>query len=309
MVTENQEEKVETTTETVQEIDIESMGNAADPDPDAAAEVTYEPNFKYKAYDEELEMDEWARTHITSKESEDQFRGLFAKAGGFDRLKEDHGSLKTQNDQVTVDYNEMYDRLETLEHLKVHAPALFFKEVGISHEQIISYVTNLIAQKEMSPQQLAGLETQDQAVLGQFQQGREVEALRNQNHALSRSGMESDINAVINASPELSQLRQLVDSKVEPNKFVSDVKRLGLEFHAINKRDTTALQAVNEIASQWRKVFPTTDGTAAPATTPVAPGGVIPNVGKGDSSASPTKETFVTMEKLLEHAEKFQPAS
>lgn len=125
----------------------EAALNAKDTQPAPA----YQPNYKFKAYDKEHEMDEWTRALIKDKETEEKFRSLYAKGHGIEEMK---GKLeKYRNDYQKV--NEDFTGTQAgLDRLKGHVSNgdfdAFFKETNIPLGKVWEWVEHKIKYNELS---------------------------------------------------------------------------------------------------------------------------------------------------------------
>ena len=155
-----QEENTQTTTEEVA-VDAASTDNTPisneTPEAHAAGEAAteavineevpapYEPNYKFKVQDKELEFDEWARPLVKDKESEDFFRGVMSKVHGIEHIQAKRDELRQtlETDQATR--GQLDQSLKTLSHyVEKDNMDAFFQALQIPEDQIIRYVAKRI---------------------------------------------------------------------------------------------------------------------------------------------------------------------
>lgn len=288
------EEVVEETQGTESEVTETEQVEATEPE-------EYVPDFGYKAYDESREMDDWARPLVTNKEIEENLRGLYSKAGGFDTLKEQHGALKNDYAGTVDEYNQLADRIEELDHLMANSPAMFFKEIGLSDERIIQYVQGLLAQKDMSSEEIQRLQAQDQSVLQSFHNDRRASVLESQNMELQQNQIKIGIDQAM-TDPRVSEVQQAYDARMGAGAFRQEVVNQGKHFYQTNGYDTTGPDAVRMAFEKWQPMFAKGD-SEQPQGINQKPKGHIPNVGSGDGNVSPTKARFNSIDALKKHAQ------
>lgn len=313
MVDEVNEVTEEQTEEVVQEIqDTEVESDEVDqPEPDVPA---YEPNYAYKVYDEEREFEEWVRPFLTSKEVEDHFRSLHSQAGGFDTLKAQFKDLKEDYGKTVGQHTQVVDTLTELQHYLDNDLGAFFQKVNVDDEKIISYVKNLLEQKE-NPQLAQQALASRQSLIDSWNTSRHTEQLEAQNHELAAQVHDVEMNRAMTL-PDVTEFKQQFESIYGAGSFQNEVDNYGKLYWQQNGHDTTPLDAVLKTMERWRPAI----GQVQPKATEAAPNiveakkaqdatkpkGHIPNVGSGAVSESPTKRRFASIEDLKKHAKELE---
>lgn len=285
------------------------IGNADAAEKEAVAEAVaeYQANYKFRAFDEEKEFDEWARPLVKSKELEEKFRDLFSAKYGVERYKEDLHKFKEENTSLNGGLDSLRECVRTGDF------DTFFKQTNIPLEKVWNWVKEKLAYQELSPEdrkrydehwglkrQNSELTKNQQMLESQFEQAQ-----------IYKKEMELQF---VTSSPEVSQIQQEVDTRAgQPGKFRELVIQKGLATEQLTGRECTAQQAVQAVIQDMKYL-----GYGGSHATQVAgqPGRVvspqnkptIPNI-KGQGS-SPVKAKPKTIAELRRNIEKrFSQAS
>jgi hypothetical protein len=288
----------------------------------------YEPNFRFKAYDREGEIEEWARQYIKDKETEDRFRQLYAKSTGFDFLKDryksrssEYNDLKTRYSDVETKAQQAEKAFDELRYLRDNDLHGFLEACKIPPDKLIDYVEKHLEFLGKSPQEQAEIKKvrEDQQRLRQLEQ---------QNQQFSQAQEQQALDTHKNEfwgymeHPEVQGFAENFDARAgREGAFAQAVIQHGdLHFRATGET-LKPLEAIRAVYKQYKGFI----GGESAQTRPRHPNGqyapsrdeshregaeggppekrppVIPNVGRG-TTASPTKRVFKTLDDLKKHA-------
>lgn len=257
-------------------------------------EPAWEPDFKYKVYDEEKEMDDWARQFIKTPEDLEKFKKFYEAEGGFNVLKERHNELKNQVEthykDIEKNYNDQSSIVNNiLGYLDKKDYRSFFKQMDVADDEILQYALDIVKYREMSPdqrqivdQQIA-VEEQNKKLEWQtnhYQQQIEQQAIQTRELMLNQELSKPDV---------LSFVNDFEKAYGKPGSFREEVVKEGQLAWATQGVDLTPEQAVQKVVDRY-KVFVqsnVSNSQPTPQQTVVQPKPVLPNVQAG--GASPAK--------------------
>jgi hypothetical protein len=252
----------------------------------------YVPDFKYKVYNQEKELPEWARP-LLNKDTEKHFKDLFSKADAFDPIKEKLKTTHGEFDTVKSSYETINKNIETLRgFVKVNDFDSFFQGLNIPKEMIFKWVQDKINYQDMTPEQRSEY---DNAIA---LKRRNLELERNSNQVSQQyqqavtQTRERDIQSEL-AKPEVNSLMQEFDrARGQVGAFRQEVIKRGIAHLSATGEDMTAEQAVQEVVGMLNAFRPAATPASATAAQPNANpvnAPVLPNV-KG-KSVSPTRKS------------------
>ena len=194
---------------------------------------TYEPNFKFKVYDEEHEIAEWARSAVKDAESEAQVREIFEKAYGIEKVKErlgkvrdDYTGLKSEHENLSqgiAQLSEMYNRGDY---------DSFFKQLQIPEQKVINWVLEKAKRAEMAPEDRKVLDDRDSYERRLHEIEKQNQMLQQQSLEQAKAAKAQEADYLFN-SPEYKDLVHEFDRRVgTPGAFRQQVGAQGdLHWH------------------------------------------------------------------------------
>lgn len=245
----------EPTQSIAEKILIKSKKGTKEPETTAAItteENKYTPNFKFKSYGKEYEIDEMFRGLIKDPETEKKVKSFFERAYGVDtmkstnqKLKEDFNSFKEQ----TAQRDKALDTLSSyIQKDDLHS---FFQALKIPEEKVLRYALDRVQYREMSPEQRAVIDAQ-------YQERHRAMTLEEQNQMLAQQyqqeaararGLELDYEL---NNPEVKAAAEAFDARVgQPGAFKQEVIRRGQYLWHTEQRDIPAKQAIHEVISNY----------------------------------------------------------
>lgn len=249
----------------------------AEGDPPPAEPVEYKPNYAYKAYGEEKEMDEFIRPFLTNKDVEDKVRELYSKAGGLDTIKTKHEKLTAEHDTLKGNWEAEHIPLQkTIAELRGALQdkdlGAFFDKLGVKKETVFNWALDEAKREEMSPEQQRDYD-------GRIELSRQNRDLRTKNEVLVNEGQQAGIDTLTRdldlalSNPEVNQVMQAFDqSKGRVGAFRDEVILRGQATANQTGKDVPAQEALAGVMGLLSVNY------GAPVTPTVAPanGGAPP---------------------------------
>lgn len=256
-----------------------------------AEKPVYNPNYKFKAYQKEYEIDEWARPYIKDEETEKKFKKLYERAYGYDFKSQKHDELKSEFEKVRESYDQTDKALKTLSgYVQENDFDSFFDGLNIPKNKVLEYALELVKREQMSPDQRQQWEANQQARhAAKYYQAQNEQLLANQQaFAVQQRTFELD-NALQSA-----EARPIVEAynagMGSPDAFKEYVIQIGQAF-AARGQDIPAQQAVSEAMKHLRAINPGLVAQTASQVPVVQPSSkpTIPNIqGRGTSAVKTT---------------------
>lgn len=270
----------------------------------------YEPNFKYKVYDQEKEFPESLRAVVKDKESEDYVRDLLTKADGLEGMKVRHQDVVRERDAAASQVEFYKNDINRVLQLRDKNPLVFAQELGLSDDWIIKRAKEIVTAKE-TPEAWRDFSEQRARVYDQYnaqQQlaGQQQEAARHQVEIV-RQGLQLAFS-----HPDVSSFQQRFDAVNGLGEFQKAVQRHGYlhyEMHKVNLPPMDAVKAVMDhygkmLPAQAAHVAPPAGSTATPEAKPKPK--ALPNIGTG-RNVSPTGKRFKSIKEMREYVDKHVP--
>jgi hypothetical protein len=118
-----------------------SSGGGSDAVSGETAQPVYQPNYKFKAFGKEHEIDESFRAFIKDKDTEERFRKLHEKSYAMEKFQADERKIKSEYDQFKT---QAEPNLKAMAHfdtlLKNKDWDNFFGGLKIPHDEIFGWV-------------------------------------------------------------------------------------------------------------------------------------------------------------------------
>jgi hypothetical protein len=293
------EETVEETTTEATEETMEAAADDAGQEPETPA---YEPDFKFKVKDKELEFDEWLRPVVKDKETEEKVRDILTKAHGIDELKTTRDTLKADLETIRTEKQRQDQALGVVEsYIKNKDYRSFFDALGIPKADVIRYAVEELKFQEMTPEQQAVVQQQWQEKNRLATLETQNQSLQQQQQQLVQQQAEFELNSQLSKS-DVSQIAAAYDARVgTPGAFRQEVINRGAYHEAVSGKVISAEQAIQEVMSlvggsvqaQPESVPQTPQGHASVQKTKP----VIPNI-QGTAGTSPAKRIPKSIEDL-----------
>lgn len=270
-----------TTTETPVDSSTPQVADAAPSEPE------WTPNYKYKAYGKEYEVEEWAKP-LLSKETQEHFIKLHERAGGFDHLKTNFKELEQKYGQADQTINQfMQIKHGILSNIERGDLGKAFNIIGLTDDQVMNYVKQKLEYAQLSPEQRAVVDYHRQIAEGKQQAETELERTQRLNEEFMMEKHEFETQKVF-ADPKFAPLINEYNTRLgDENAFKSVMNQIGAnEFYATGRNLPVAEateRAIKMLAlnpAQAQQI----SQQAQVANTPVAP---QPNVAQATSTPAP----------------------
>jgi hypothetical protein len=215
------------------------------PAPDAVP--AYQPNYKFKVLDKELEMPDWAKGAVDSPEKEAELREVMEKVHGFEHIKQSRNEFAQRAQQAGQQAEHLRGAIQGLaEFVRKGDLAGFFNELKIPEQAILEYARQV---QMMTPEQ-----RQVQAMQRDYQARMAAVEAENSNYrsqvtqqAGQQRAQEVDIYM---ARPDVSSAAQAYDARAgKPGAFREEVYNRGALYWHQFKKDIPVEQAVRETLS------------------------------------------------------------
>lgn len=258
----------------------------------------WNPNFKFKVKDKEMEFDEFLRGSIKDQDSEKKLRELYEKAYGLDEVKASRASFEQKYKEVDGKYNQIAQSLGTLgQYVQEKKYGDFFQSLNIPKQDIIDYVIEELRFQEL-PQE------QRQAIEHQRQLEREFQIAQQHNQTMYQQMQQLVTQQARNelvaemGKPEISQAIQMFDARLgKPGAFEQEVIRRGQYYEQVHQVSPPASQLVQEVLAFVGQPQAAPANQQAQIVKTQAEKPVIP-VMAGGSQKSPTQKVPTSIEDL-----------
>lgn len=282
-----------TDTQPVETKSAKSAGKTAAPvasdAPVVPAAPAYTPNFKYKAFGKEKELDPFWQAHIKDQDSEKKVKDVHTRAEAFDDLKTRHESTQTEFQQLVGEFTALDKDVKRVMKFRNDGDLdNFFNSLKIPQEQVFKWVEQKLNMQSLPPEQRQALESQAQERQQRYdleQQKAELEQ-QYQTQAVQARTMQLDMTL---SRPEVTSVASAIDSKLgRLGAFRDLVIEEAQRVYFSTGQDLSAEQATGLVLQKYGKFLESSEqAPQAIAQTPQPQVGgkpVIPAIqGKGTS--------------------------
>jgi hypothetical protein len=272
----------------------------------------YQPNYKFKAFGKEHEIDETFRGLIKDKDSEEKIRKFHEKAYAMEKFQEDRNKFKSEFEQFKT---KVDPDLRAMNHfnnlLKNKDWDNFFGGLKVPEDEIFNWVQKRLELRNMDPAQRAQIEQASQArqqnyfyeqQMQQQQQSYQQLAVETRSMQLdslmARQEVSSQAEKIDQAYGKIGAFRDLVIEEA-----ANHWHRTGQDLPA-EAAVQMAIQKFGRLVGAGSSVVVPQSGSPAPAQQAGQPTGnqapIIPHV--AGSGRSPVKKAFKSLDDLKAHA-------
>jgi len=263
---------------------------------DGSEIVPYSPNLTYKFMGEEKQIPEMFKSLITSEESERAVRDYVERAEALPLYKERYSELQKSYEQVAPAYETLNQQVGNLAQQKENDLEGFLKTVNISDEQLFKVVEQKLKFMDLPKEQqdLYNRDRDNRARISQMeQQNRQFQEREFKGEVQARSfQLEQQLG-----KDDVKKISERYDSLYGTGAFRDEIVKLGKYEWAVNKRDISAAEAVQQIVNRAKPIYEKgmSSGTSQPKPK------VIPNVRAG--AAAPGKQQINSISDLKKLAQ------
>lgn len=278
----------------------------------APSSSAYVPNYKFIAEKQEKEFDEWVRPLVKDKDTEEKFRGLFAKAHGLDAVKErqrmdqeKNSTLRSENENLKKYYGE-------LDHYVNKGDFdTFMQRTKIPEKLVLNWVLQKLKYQDMDADTKRAYDQSRELNGLTYAQAQQLEQLSQENQTIRTQQRVFELDQAL-SKPEATEVVRAYDEMAQQNGFPTFrqevVRRAKLHVNETGE-DITADEIVGQTL-KWAQAFArpqqSVQNTQSPQvsnSTQKKPA-VIPVVGGGNTS--PVAQGFNSLEDIVKYRqEKF----
>jgi hypothetical protein len=204
----------------------------------------FSPNYKYKAYGKEFEMDEWARP-LLNKDTQPHLTKLFEKAGGFEPLKERYSQVEQEVGKYKTAYSALDGaRNQIVQDIQKGNLGNVFKTLGLNDQQIREFVKQQLTYESLPDHERRRIDNENhirqQAEL--YQQQLQQQQEYSQSLAMQKHELELQTTF---ANPKFANLISSYNQRMGNEEAFRDaVDKVGNYEWTINGRSITPAEAV-----------------------------------------------------------------
>lgn len=134
---------------------------AAPATPVVPEKPAYTPNYKYKAFGKEKEIDEFFKPLVKDGDGEKKVKELFTRAEAFDDMKSKHEGTQAQFQELLSEHQALDKDVRKVMQFRQNGDfENFFQSLRISDEEIFEYARKKIEMLQMPPEQRQAFESQ-----------------------------------------------------------------------------------------------------------------------------------------------------
>ena len=221
----------------------------------------WNPNYTYKANNQEHEFDEWIRPIVKDAETESQVRELYSRARGLENVK---GHLQREMDrsskleQEIISYKQEADLarqgVEGLKKLAKDDFASFAHLTGLDDQTILGYANARLDYKEKPDYERRQIDQDMERRSQSYQSNVEVENLRRQNHQLMQQQHQSRLVEAM-SNPEIGEFQKVFDERMGEGAFRQHVNNYGSSQYRATQQYVEPQVAVQHVYAQFKPLF------------------------------------------------------
>lgn len=268
------------------DVQAPSEGQSAE----AAPELPYNPDFKFKSLGQEYEIDEEYRGYIKTPEDEKRIKRMFEQYRGVDKLKSEWHEAKTKVQEYepvvekAKNYDMSFDAFNKLVNSGQYKKAfdLFGLPKDVMYKAALQYAEHdeLPQQQKQVYDQLTEQEKMNAQLYEQFQsQQAQLQQLQSQNRS-------QELQSVL-GNGDVRSVAEKYDQAYGAGSFRQQIINRGKQHYAATGEDLTAQQVAEDLV---KLVKPFLSMPQAPTTQAVREVPVIPATGTSTASAPGEKQ-------------------
>jgi hypothetical protein len=238
---------VDSTTTSTESISTPAIETAPVGNNDVQAVVEeFTPNYKYKAYGKEYEIDEWARP-LLNKDTQPHLTKLFEKAGGFEPLKERYQTLEQEFGTYKNAYTELDQvRNEILANIQKGDLNSVFRAMGINNDQIKNYVRKQLEYEGLPAEQKQAIDRQHQLESQQTLFQRQLQEQQLVAQELMMQKHELEVMHTFSNQKYANLIETYNQRAGNDQAFRSVVDKIGAYEYTVNGRNMPVAEAVEQ---------------------------------------------------------------
>lgn len=267
----------------------------------------FTPNWKYKAFGKEKEIDEFWRPLVKDQDSEKKVKDIFTKADAFEDLKSRYEFTQKDYQEVLTEHQALDRDVRKVMKFKADGDyENFFQTLRIPDQDIFNYVQKRLDLMNLPPEQRQALEMQskERQRLYELEEQNQYLEQTYQTQAVQARTMQLD---TVLSRPEISSAASAWDSKTgQLGSFRDLVIEEGQKAFYTTGQDLPVEHVVNMVVQKFGKFlgesqappqnFQTQQPQSAAPQVVATPKPVIPHInGRG---TSPVKRSPKSLDEL-----------
>lgn len=288
-----------------------------------AAESEWQPSYKYKVNDKELEFDETLKPLVASAEVEKKIRELYEKSAGIDEIKSKRDHVLAERDELKNQYAEVSRKTENIVnelkklggHIKSDDLDSAFEQLNISPEKVKQWAIAKFQEDELPADQKAIIFQNRQLQKEKMAKDEAYQSLKMQIDQISYQNAVTELNLEL-SKPDIQNIINEFDTRVgQQGAFRAEVIRRGQWYESVHKQSPSTSQLVAEVSRLYGNSTMSKPGSVEypqgqhqsqvivqnQQTKPV-----ITGFSGASSNKSPMRKTYNSLEDLRKAKEELQ---
>lgn len=271
--------------------------------------AAYAPNYKFKAFGKEHEIEEMYRGLIKDKDTEEKVRKFHEKAYAMEKFQEGEKKYKTDFDTFRTKVEPDLRAMNHFNHLLQNKDwDNFFSGLRIPEQEIFDWVSKRLDLMKLPPDQREQIERASQARQQNYMYEQQFEQQNQSYQQLAVQTRTMQLESVLSRHDVSSQAERIDQAYGEIGAFRKLVIEEAHNHYLRTQQDIPADQAVQMTLQRYGKLLGPQAAVlpqpGSPASVPqgqgqpgVAP--IIPHV--AGSGRSPVKKSFKSLDDLKAH--------
>lgn len=262
----------------------------------------YQPNYKYKVNDQDKEFDEFIKSSIKDKETEEKARKLYADAYGLEAIKPKYDDFKKKYPELENNYNQLNTAVSEVLDLGEKDLGMFFERLKIPEERVAQWMLERIRKMELPPEQKQMYDQFEETRRQNFLLQKQFQELSGQTQAQQVHARTLELESGLQR-PEVSSFASAFDAaRKQPGAFRNEIQEWGLYEWKVNGKDISAQEAIQRVMSRYSgMITPAAIGADPAQQTIEKPLPVIPRLqGKAVSATGKQVRSIADIRKKAE---------
>jgi hypothetical protein len=265
----------------------------------------YTPNYKFKAWGKEFEMDKFFHPMLKDADTEKRFKELHEKAFGLDHLLPQHKEIRDRHNELNTKHGQIMEALSTSQQfLKQGDLSSFFDSWKIPREQVAKWILDQVEYEKLAPEQRSRVDAQRDAQIRAMELEKHNQSLSEQYSQLAVQTRTMQLEQAM-SQPDIRTVAQVYDQRMgQPGAFKNEVINRAAMAYQSQGVDLTAEQAAHDTALAVARIMvgqqqAEDSGQTQQTQQQQARPPVIPNISsKGGSPAKRSPKSLDELRKI-----------
>lgn len=217
----------------------------------------FEPNYKFKVYDQEHEIDEFIRAAIKDEDSNLKVKELYEKAHGLPLIKEklektrnDYSDLQNKYTSATKQAEQKWNNLQSLAKSDFETA---LEELGVPKDNVINTVAKWL-EAEQDPTKQAEYNASRELARNTYQTQLQNQQLMEQYHETLVRQNENELTVAM-GSEDVKPVKEYIDSTLGSDAFEKEVRDYALYTYNTTGKDMSASEAVTAVYNKYKTFY------------------------------------------------------